>query len=97
MVIDGKVSANFDIERNWEFMKALHRHRNVQKIFVDSVLKKELCKFSKSKKDYSGNIQVLRSLRHEINHADHLHVRLRCPSNEKKCVNQPDPPAGSGC
>lgn len=97
MVIDGKVSANFDIERNWEFMKALHRHGNVHKIFVDSVLKKELCKFAKSKNDYSGNIQVLRSLRHEINHADHLHVRLRCLANEKKCVNRPDPPAGSGC
>lgn len=97
MVIDGKISPNFDVERNWELMKALHKHGNVQKIFIDAVLKKEFCKYAKAKNDYSANIQVLRSLRHETNHADHMHVRLRCPATEKKCVNQPDPPAGSGC
>jgi len=97
MVINGKLSPNFDVERNWELMKALHRHGNVQKIFVDQVLKNELCKYAKSKNDYAKNIQVLRSLRHEKNHEDHMHVRIRCPKNATKCVNLPDPPAGAGC
>lgn len=97
MVINGKVSPNFDVERNWELMKALHRHGDVQKIFVDQTLKNELCRFAKSKNEYASNVNVLRSLRHETNHQDHLHVRLRCPAGAKKCVNQPDPPKGSGC
>jgi penicillin-insensitive murein endopeptidase len=97
MAVNGKVSANFDLERNWELVKAMHKHGDVQRIFMDSALKKELCRYAKEKNDYNGNIQVLRSLRHEENHADHMHVRLRCPKNEKKCVNQPEPPAGSGC
>jgi penicillin-insensitive murein endopeptidase len=97
MVIDGQLSSNFDAERNWELMKALHRHGNVQKIFVDKVLKAELCRFAKSRNDYANNVQVLRSLRNEENHQDHMHVRLRCPKNAPKCVNLPDPPAGSGC
>lgn len=97
MVEGGRPTANFDLERNWELMKTLHRHGNVQKVFIDQVLKNEMCRYAKSKGDYNSNIQVLRSLRHETNHQDHIHVRLRCPANAKKCVNLPDPPAGSGC
>jgi penicillin-insensitive murein DD-endopeptidase len=97
MVINGKVSPNFDVERNWELMKAFHRHGNVQKIFVDQVLKNEFCRYAKSKGDYSANIQVLRSLRHVTNHKDHMHVRLRCPKGAAQCKNLPEPPTGSGC
>lgn len=97
MVVGNRPSPNFDVERNWELMKSLHRHGKVQKIFMDDVLKKELCNYAKSKKDYASNINVLRSIRHETNHADHIHVRLRCPANAKKCINLPDPPPGSGC
>ena len=97
MVVNGKVSPNFDVERNWELMKALHRHGNVQKIFVDQVLKRELCRHARSKGEFSMNIQVLRSLRHETNHQDHMHVRLRCPPRAKNCSNLGEPPAGSGC
>lgn len=97
MVVNGKPSANFDVERNWELMKALHRHGNIQKIFIDKNLKNALCQYAKSKSDYSKNIEVLRSLRHEENHQDHMHVRLHCPKNAPRCVNLPDPPAGSGC
>lgn len=97
MVVDGKVSSNFDVERNWELMKALHRHGNVQKIFIDQVLKNQLCNYAKSTKDYAANVNVLRSLRHVENHQDHIHVRLRCPSSAKGCRNLPEPPAGSGC
>lgn len=97
MVINNRVSPNFDVERNWELMKSLHEHGDVQKIFVDQVLKNEFCRYAKSKGDYQKNIKVLRSMRHVTNHADHMHVRLRCPPNAKQCRNQPEPPAGSGC
>lgn len=97
MVINGKISPNFDVERNWELMKALHRHGNVQKIFVDQVLKNEFCRYAKSKGELAANVEVLRSLRHVTNHQDHMHVRLRCPKGATRCKNAPEAPAGSGC
>jgi penicillin-insensitive murein endopeptidase len=30
-------------------------------------------------------------------HADHIHVRLACPSNSIQCKSQKPPPPGSGC
>jgi penicillin-insensitive murein endopeptidase len=95
MVENGKVSELFDRERTWQVIKAFHRHGRVQRIFLDHVLKAELCRYTKSIKDF--NVEVLRSIRHEENHQDHMHVRLRCPVNDKRCISQDEVPAGSGC
>lgn len=97
MVVGGAVSPNFDLERNWELMKTLHRHGDVQRIFIDTKLKNALCKYARSTGDYTSNIKVLRSLQHQTNHQDHIHVRLRCPPGNNRCVPQGDPPPGSGC
>jgi len=97
MVEGGKVSQNFDLPRNWAFVKTLHKHGSVQRIFMDQTLKRALCAYAKSSNDYAANIEVLRSIRHVDNHSDHLHVRLRCPPGAKRCVPQADPPKGSGC
>lgn len=97
MVVNGAVDPNFDVERNWEFVKALHKFGRVQRIFMDHVLKAKLCSYAKSINDYQSNIEVLRSIRHVDNHQDHLHVRLRCPPYASQCRAQADPPAGSGC
>lgn len=97
MVVKAKVIPNFDVERNWELMKSLHRHGDVQKIFVDGLLKKSMCNYAKKMGEYSDNKLVLRSLRHQANHQDHLHVRLRCPKEAKKCKNLPEMPNEIGC
>lgn len=97
MVLEGKISPNFDHERNWELMKALHRHGRVQRIFVDQVIKNELCAYARSAGEHETHTEVLRSLRHQTNHIHHLHVRLRCPLKAARCTPQEDPPEGSGC
>ena len=97
LVIRNKVSPNFDLERNWEFVKSLHRHGKVHRIFMDQKLKNALCSYSRLRKDFLPNTEVLRSIRHVENHKDHLHVRLRCPVNARRCIPQEDPPKGSGC
>jgi len=97
MVVGDAVSPNFDVERNWELMKALHRHGNVQRIFIDIKLKNALCSYARSTGDFAANTKVLRSLQHQTNHQDHIHVRLRCPPGNNRCVPQGDPPAGHGC
>lgn len=97
MVEAGRVSDNFDVQRNWELVKALHKNGPVQRIFMDTPLKNALCKYAKSTGDYASNINVLRSIRFVANHQDHMHVRLRCPPSARRCISQADPSPGSGC
>lgn len=97
MVINGKISENFDLERNWELMKALHRYGKVQRIFVDEVVKREVCHHAISIGEHDEHVEVLRSLRPFANHKHHMHIRIRCPDMAKKCVAQEETAPGSGC
>lgn len=97
MVTGSRVSKNFDSARVWEFVKKLHENGQVQRIFMDPAIKKELCRVARLKKEIVTFEEVLRSIRPYPNHADHMHVRLRCPQEAKECRSQEDPPAGSGC
>ncbi len=97
MVVRGKISKNFDSARNWQFLKELHAHGDVQRIFMDTVIKREICRYARSVKESAVHLEVLRSLRPYPNHQEHMHVRLKCPPEAKECRPQEDPPAGSGC
>ncbi len=97
MVTGGRISKNFDTPRVWEFLKKLHENGQVQRIFMDPVIKKEICRLARLKKEVVSFEEVLRSLRPYPGHADHMHIRLRCPLEAKECRAQEDPPAGSGC
>lgn len=97
MVINNRLSKNFDTARNWEFIKRLHEHADVQRIFVDPVIKNEFCRFARTKNELIRYDDILKSLRPLGNHGDHMHVRLKCPPNARECVSQEDPPVGTGC
>lgn len=97
VLANGSISPNFDLERNWELMKTLHKHGDVNRIFVDQKLKDALCVYARNKGELSEHSEVLRSLRHVNNHKDHLHIRLNCPANSTNCRSQAPPPAGHGC
>jgi penicillin-insensitive murein DD-endopeptidase len=96
-VIKGRLSKNFDHQRNWMLMKKFHEHAEVQRIFVDGVIKRALCEYAHRIGEGLTHQHVLRSLRPYVNHAHHLHVRIRCPGHATNCVAQEDPPEGSGC
>jgi len=66
------------------------RHPEVDRIFVNPLIKQALCRSRAG----SG---WLRKLRPWWGHADHLHVRLRCPPGEGRCLSQDPLPAGDGC
>ena len=95
--IDGdQISSNFDLERNWALLNLLHEHGDIGRIFVDSVIKKELCAQYRDKKNHK-RVEILRRLRIWPHHDNHLHVRLKCPPSAKLCRPQPEPPSGDGC
>ena len=91
------ISPNFDVERNWEFVKDLHSTGRIVRIFMDSVIKVTLCQYARRIGEYDTETDVLRRIRPLSNHRDHMHVRITCPDNSPDCQAQEDPPLGSGC
>jgi len=66
----------------------------VERIFVNPVIKKELCRrfqYDPEQKSW------LRKIRPWWGHDDHFHVRLSCPQSSTLCHVQAPLPAGNGC
>lgn len=99
-VKNGAVTANFDIPRNWAILRNLVARGNVSRIFVDPVIKSTFCKKAAAidpTLSAANRNEVLRRIRPYGNHADHFHMRIKCPVGHKKCVAQSEPPTGTGC
>lgn len=96
-VINGELTRNFDMERNWKLIKLLTDTGKVARIFVDAVIKQSFCDYTRTKGEYEERIETLRKLRAWPYHGNHLHVRLHCPTHEQNCREQTPPPQGSGC
>ncbi|MCO5144431.1 MAG: penicillin-insensitive murein endopeptidase [Oligoflexia bacterium] len=96
-VRSGKVTENFDMERNWNFVKLLVRTNRVQRIFVNPVIKKAFCTHAESLGEKETEAESLRRLRPYTGHMDHYHIRITCPENSPSCQTQEEIPTGTGC
>ncbi len=63
----------------------------VARIFVNPVIKIELCRQAGADRDW------LRLIRPWYGHDDHFHVRLNCPVDSPLCDSQKPLPLGDGC
>jgi penicillin-insensitive murein DD-endopeptidase len=75
---------------NEKILKAAAQMPEVDRIFVNAHIKKQLCKDN-------SNYSWLQKIRPWYAHADHFHVRLRCSSSDSRCDKQEPVPAGNGC
>ena len=98
-VINGKISSNLYIERNFSLFKFLVNTKPVERIFVDEVIKKQFCEYAKKSGLLNDpeSVETLRRLRVEKLHTTHFHMRLRCPVGDYSCKAQAEVPEGSGC
>ena len=96
-VKNGKITENFDEERVWDFVKAIHDTGRLVRIFMDPVIKATLCEYADKIGETESQTDVLRRIRPLALHQDHMHIRITCPLNSPTCVKQADPPAGTGC
>lgn len=97
-VINGKLTDNFHVHRNWVAMKYLVNNHDVGRIFVDGAIKRALCNHAKKLGEFEQEKETLRRLRIENRvHMHHFHLRLKCPPGNSRCTPQAEPPAGSGC
>jgi penicillin-insensitive murein endopeptidase len=74
-----------------EILEQAARFPAVDRIFVNAVIKRELCR------SVRGNRAWLEKIRPWYGHDDHFHVRLHCPDDSPACVRQAEVPAGDGC
>lgn len=74
-------------------LKRAASYGEVERVFVHPGVKKALCEASQVETDKSW----LAKIRPLWGHADHFHVRLKCPEGSVGCQRQPAPPADDGC
>jgi penicillin-insensitive murein endopeptidase len=86
--INGKTWTAADIA----FIRTAAEQPEVERVLVNAAIKKELCRVE-SKNDKSW----LSKVRPWYGHADHIHVRLKCPADSADCRTQPAVPPGDGC
>lgn len=98
-VENGRVTENFDLERNWMLMKLFVSSGRVNRIFLDQAIKKAYCEKARKSGQLGDKLtrETLHRLRHEPAHDDHLHLRLNCPKNSLKCRKQKPLPSGIDC
>ena len=63
----------------------------VNRIFVNTAIKKALCLDAGHDRAWLGKVQPW------LGHDWHFHVRLNCPADSRECEPQPTRPAGDGC
>jgi penicillin-insensitive murein endopeptidase len=74
------------------FIRTAAEQPEVERVLVNAAVKKELCRVE-SKNDQSWMSKV----RPWYGHDDHIHVRLKCPTDSPDCRAQPPVPGGDGC
>jgi len=95
-VVKGKVTENFDVERNWKALQKFASFQQVERIFVDLAIKKNFCKLYAKNTDELSQ-QALRIMRPAPLHHDHMHVRIACPKGSTRCTPQDPVASGNGC
>ena len=74
------------------FIKAAAQQPEVERVLVNAVIKKELCRVEKNRPH-----DWLAKVRPWYKHHDHIHVRLQCPSDSPNCKAQPPVKSEDGC
>ena len=87
-------------DRHRQFLRWAAEDERVARIFVNWVIKAQLCR---ERQRSTGEAAAesewgwLRKIRPWYGHDQHFHVRLRCPSGSEHCQNQGALPPGDSC
>jgi penicillin-insensitive murein endopeptidase len=74
-----------------EMIKTAAEDPAIARIFVNAAIKKQMCSEAGADRDW------LAKVRPWWGHAEHFHIRLSCPPDDKDCKDQPPVPPGDGC
>jgi penicillin-insensitive murein endopeptidase len=76
-----------------DFVLMAANNTDVARIFVNPAIKKHIC----SQIDWQKNLKALAKIRPWYGHDAHMHIRLKCPKENKECINQAPPAPYHGC
>jgi len=89
-------ASTFDVEKNWEFIRALVDTERVQSIFIAQPLQRLLLKHARTllgpeelARYFASENHDPRSpaiIRHIDGHTNHMHVRFDCDPEHRRCV-----------
>jgi len=77
--------------RQIALIRAAARDARVDRIFVNAVIKRALCRAVRRERGWLAKVVPW------YGHHAHMHVRLRCPMGSPGCVTQKALPPGTGC
>jgi len=89
LVVNGVVSKNFDIAKNYELIRTLVSTNTVSVIFVNDKIKRKLCEYSSRLGRPNEPLQT--KIGREEGHTNHLHMRLYCPPGTVPSCRNQDP------
>jgi penicillin-insensitive murein endopeptidase len=75
------------------FIKTAAQQPEVERVLVNAVIKKELCRVE----DKAHDMGWMAKIRPWYGHHDHIHVRLKCPADSPNCRAQPPVTGGDEC
>ena len=90
-------------------MKLLVSTGPVSRIFVNQVIKRELCRYTRAQaisflpidsltNQPNINYETMRRIENWPNHKEHMHVRIFCPKDSPECIDKPkDISKSTGC
>ncbi|QFU25163.1 penicillin-insensitive murein endopeptidase [Shewanella eurypsychrophilus] len=92
---------SFEVNGNWqaaygEMIRLAAENPQVARVFVNPAIKHKLCKLTQADAT-SSHDHWLSKVRPWWGHKIHMHVRLKCPLDDKLCQNQRPPESGTGC
>jgi penicillin-insensitive murein endopeptidase len=90
---DGKnINPNTWTPQDIAFIRTAAEQPEVERVLVNAAIKKELCRV-----EDKGHDAWMSKVRPWYGHADHIHVRLKCPADSPNCRKQPPVPGGDAC
>ncbi|MBW3697893.1 penicillin-insensitive murein endopeptidase [Vibrio sp. T187] len=78
-------------DKHFSLVKRAAFDEKVTRVFLHPLIKQKLCESETADKSW------LRKVRPWWGHHSHMHVRLKCPEGNSSCIEQVQPPQGSGC
>jgi penicillin-insensitive murein endopeptidase len=72
----------------WETFKLAIHSQAVSRIFVDPAVKAGFCSYARSQGEFDSEREVLRRIQPLSGHTAHFHLRLRCPKDNPRCLDE---------
>jgi penicillin-insensitive murein endopeptidase len=84
----GQMSSHVHKAEMWDIFKGAIHTQAVSRIFVDPAVKAGLCSLARAQGELESEREVLKRIQPLGGHQSHFHLRLRCPKDNPRCLDE---------